>query len=347
MTEAITRLHRHSWQPVDLTAIVNGTWTPPQPTIGTRTDGIGLFYPGKTHTVSSETEGGKTWLAMAAVIDELRRGRDVVYFDFEDDEGTIGTRLLALQIPPADILSRFHYIRPIEPLGSGIRNDDLAHEFATHRPSLAVIDGVTEAMGLHGLNPLDNADVAKFGRILPRRLASSGSAVVCMDHVTKDRENRGRYALGGVHKLNGLDGAAYVLENRTAFGIGLTGKSSIKIAKDRIGNLRKHAFPSAGGMHWFGDLVLESHDEDFAEITIAPPHERDQNFRPTRSMEKLWKLVDAKAGTDGLSGRTIQDLAGGNAQSNRTALAHLVVDGYLTKSPHRVLKPYPPESEED
>jgi hypothetical protein len=59
-----------SWRPVDLTSVLDGTWQPPVPSVGRRSDGLGLFYQGKTHTVVSETEAGKTWFALAAAIHE-------------------------------------------------------------------------------------------------------------------------------------------------------------------------------------------------------------------------------------------------------------------------------------
>ena len=125
------------WQPVDLTTVLDGAWEPPQAAVGRRSDGVGLFYPGKTHTVASESEAGKTWFALSACIDELTAGRHVLYLDFEDDEGTLVRRLLALQIPPDLILSNFHYLKPHEALGTGIHLDDLRRvlgEF-TSRPS--------------------------------------------------------------------------------------------------------------------------------------------------------------------------------------------------------------------
>jgi hypothetical protein len=335
-----------SWLPVDLAIVLDGTWKPALPTVGSRRDGVGLFYPGKTHTVSSESEAGKTWLALSAAIDELLHDRHVVYIDFEDDEGGVVSRLLALQISPKTILNRFHYIRPADPLGTGLHLDTLANVLTTHHPTLAIIDGITEAMGLHGLNPLDNADVATFGRILPRRIASTGAAVVCLDHVTKSVETRGRYAIGGAHKLNGLDGAAYLLESRAPFGIGITGRSTIRIAKDRPGRLRAHALPGQGGLHWFGDLVLTSTDESFAEVEIEPPHARGDDFQPTILMAKLAKIIEKKAGDRGLSLNEIQSLAGGNAANNRRALVHLRLDGYVTDTtPHKTLRPYSTDEE--
>lgn len=333
------------WQQVDLTPVLAGTWTPPQPTVGQRSDGVGLFYPAKVHTISSESEAGKTWLALSAVADEINRGRHVAYLDFEDDEGSVGNRLLTLGLQRDAIGDRFHYLRPTEPLGGGLHLDDLRDVITSFRPSLAIIDGITEAMTLHGLDPLNNKDVATFGRILPRRIASAGPAVACLDHVVKDREGRGRYALGGVHKLNGLDGAAYLLENRTPLGIGLTGRSTIRIAKDRPGQLRRHGLPSSGGLWWFGDLILDSHDESFADISVAVPESKPaSDFRPTHLMAAIAKVL---AEHEALSKHKIEALVTGRAASIRQALALLQVDGYVSDAtPHHMLKPYLAEVKE-
>lgn len=330
---------KRSWQPVDLTEVLEGRWKPAEPAVGRRADGVGLFYPGKLHTVSSESEGGKTWLMLCAVLEELQAGRHVVYLDFEDDEGGIVGRLLTLGGDALDIAARFHYVRPEDALGTGIHLDDLGSLLGDVRPSLAVIDGVTEAMTMHALSPNDNTDVAKFGRMLPKRLAASGAAAVCLDHVTKSSETRGRYSIGAVHKLNGLDGAAYVLENRTSFGVGLTGKSTIKIAKDRPGQLRRHALPSSGGLHWMGDLVLTSHPEGFAEVEVAAPLEREATeFRPTHLMSRICEVLTEYGP---LSSTKIEALVKGKSTAIRTARVLLQVEGYISDgTPHALLKPW-------
>ena len=337
---------RRTWQPVDLADVLDGTWAPPEPSVGRRADGVGLFYPGKAHTVSSESEAGKTWFALSAVLDEVSAGNHVVYLDFEDDAGPLVGRLLTLGCNREVVRERFHYIRPEGPVGTGINLDDLATVLSRYSPTLGVLDGITEAMTLHGLNPLDNADAAKFGRMLPRRITEAGTACVSLDHVTKSSENRGRYSIGAVHKLNALDGAAYVLENRKSFGVGLTGKSTVKIAKDRPGQLRKHALPSSAGMHWFGDLVLTSHAEGFSELEVAVPEDRGDDFRPTTLMAHV---SDALSGApEPLSLRGILDRVTGKAENTRRAVAALIDDGYVTTTPgprgatlHALAKPYP------
>ncbi|WP_052680410.1 AAA family ATPase [Streptomyces sp. NRRL F-4428] len=204
---------RTTWQRVDLGPVLDGTHSAPQPTIGRRDDGAGLFYPGRLHSIFAEPEAMKTWLALTVATAELALGNAVMYLDFEDEEGGIVSRLLALGAPSAAIAERFHYFRPDGPLGDAGRA--ALAPYLTSPTTFAVIDGVTEAMGLFGLKPKDDTDVAGFWRILPRWLAEQGPAVLLLDHVNKDRENRGRWATGSQHKLSGLNGCAFVLENIT------------------------------------------------------------------------------------------------------------------------------------
>jgi hypothetical protein len=329
---------RRTWQPVDLGAVLDGTYAPPQPTVGTRHDGVGLFYPGRQHTIASESEVGKGWLAIAATVTELDRGEAVVYIDFEDDEGGVVGRLLALQVDKTVIRERFSYHRPEEPIFGDVNRGDLAEAIGDLKPTLAVVDGVTEGMVLHGLDPLSNKDVATFGQALPGWIAGEGPAVVSLDHVTKSTEGRGRYAIGAVHKLNGLNGAAYVLESRVSFGIGIKGKTTIRIAKDRPGQLRRHGLPHSSGMHWFGDLVLDSHDETFAELEVTAPAAKSADWRPT---ELMHRISEALTQHGDLSQRRIIAAVTGGTDTKRAALDYLILDGYVTeKSPHHLIKPY-------
>jgi hypothetical protein len=101
-----------TWRPVDLGPILAGTYKPITPDVGARTDGVGMFYPGRCHTIASESEAGKTWMANHATVLELDRGAHVVHIDFEDEVGGSIGRLLALQVDRDVIRDRFHYIRP-------------------------------------------------------------------------------------------------------------------------------------------------------------------------------------------------------------------------------------------
>ena len=336
---------RRSWQPVDVEDVLLGHYKPPAASVGRRDDGAGLLYPGRTNSLISETEGGKTWLALVVAAAELNAGNAATYLDFEDDEGGVVGRLMALDVDLTVIRDHFAYFRPEESVTALGNREDLADALSDLRPTVVVLDGVTEAMTMHGLEVKDNADVARFGRMLPGWIASQGPAVPSLDHVTKDRETRGRYALGGAHKLNALNGAAYVLENRTPFGIGTTGRSTLLIAKDRPGQLRRNALPTSGGMHWYGDLVLTSHHEQFVEAGITPPASFGEDFRPTVLMRKVSDAL-VKAGRP-LSGREITDRVSGKQQTVRQATALLVDEGFVSveRGPsnsqlHRLVRPF-------
>jgi hypothetical protein len=113
----------------------------------------------------------------------------VLYVDFEDGALSIVGRLMALGAERDAVLQRFVYVRPDEPLA-----DVAIREFnsCSRDVTLAVLDGVTEALTLHGLDLASNTDVAKWRAQLPRPLARAGAAVLEIDHVVKDREQRGR-----------------------------------------------------------------------------------------------------------------------------------------------------------
>jgi hypothetical protein len=336
----------HTWTPVDLTNALDGTWKPPDATVGRRIDGVGLFYPGKKHTVSSESEAGKTWFALAACRDEIIRENHVFYVDFEDDGGPVTARLMMLGVDAKRIAEFFHYIRPETPIFLSPNDSDIAGALDRYRPTLSIVDGVTEAMTLHELNPSDNSDAARFGRMLPRLLAESGSAAVSLDHVTKSSDGRGRYSIGAVHKLNGLDGAAYLLDNRTPFGVGLKGVSTIRIAKDRPGQLRKQAVPNKSGMYWFADLVVDTTLDGLAEgvATVVPSVDRGTEPRPTKVMGRICKALADQDG--GLAQRVLCDVVTGKAATIRLALSYLIADGYVTsRTPHKLVRPYVPDED--
>lgn len=316
-----------TWRPRDLADVLEGRWKAPEPTVGRRDDGAGLFYPGRKHAIAAESEAGKTWVALAAVIAEMAAGNGAVYLDFEDDAGGIVGRMLAMGCPRGLIRDRFAYIGPEAAIDFTGRCD-LDQAIGDLRPTLAVIDGITEAMSLHGLEMRDNTDVAKFGRILPQYIAAKGPAVVQLDHVTKDRETRGGHAIGGIHKLNGINGASYVMENRKPFGIGLTGRSRLLIKKDRPGQLRRNGKPVGEGLFWYADLTVESHDETFAEVALEPP--ADDGGRPFRPTAIMAKVCEALTGLQaGLSKNAIEGAVGGKRETVRLALELLVNEGYV------------------
>ncbi|MFE2132264.1 DNA primase [Streptomyces sp. NPDC059466] len=326
-----------TWAAQDLRSVLDGTYKPPQPTVGRRDDEVGLFYPGRMNSVASESEAGKTWFALIACLQEINDGNHVLYIDFEDDAGGVVGRLLCLGGVPADILERFHYVRPENQMGP-VDAVDLEAVLQL-QPTLAIVDGVTEGMSLFGLELKDNTDIAKFGRMLLRPLMNSGAAVVTLDHVVKSSENRGRYSIGGVHKLNGLNGVMYMLENRRPFGIGVTGKSTVRVAKDRPGQIRKNGLSHSSGMHWYADLVVKSETQEYAEAHLYAPRERDEEDREAdEESKRIGALKRAvlealDKAPEPLTGKGIEDRVRGKAADIRRAVAELSDIGQIVVRP--------------
>lgn len=334
-----------SWRPVDLAPIIAGSSPRPTPTILRRTDGQGLWYPGKTHAVVGESESLKSWLAQAACAQLLLDGLCVVYVDFEDSADAVVDRMRILGASDDALRERFAYIAPEEPLlpGQGV----LAEALGDIRPAAAVLDGTTEAMALHKLSSIDNDDLATFGRLVTRPIAATGAAVVNLDHQPKSTDNRGRYALGGVHKLNGLSGVSLIAEGVEPAGVGLRGVSRLRIAKDRPGQLRAHGLPSAGGLRWVGDFVLDTRDP-VDPAFIRPPAEAAKaadDWRPTEVMRKISAAL-TKADQP-LTQTGIEARVTARATITRRALAVLIDEGHINVSDgprnsklHSLTKPY-------
>jgi hypothetical protein len=143
------------WRPVDLAPILSAEHPEERPEILTRTDGVGLLYRGRLHAVYGEPESCKGWLALAAAAECMDAGDPVLYIDYEDTAANVTARLIELGVPPETSLTRFYYVRPDDPLG-----DEDRESLLTLAPGLVVIDGLTEAFAVEGLNIADNGDTA-------------------------------------------------------------------------------------------------------------------------------------------------------------------------------------------
>ncbi len=343
-----------SWAPVDIGSARRGVGAPP-PAILTRSDGACLFYRGKTHSVHGESESGKSWLVQCASAELLNAGEPVLYVDFEDEAGAVAERLIRLGVPSeiVDNPELFVYVRPEAPPTTD-REREAFDALLGSRYSLAVIDGVTDSMGLFGLSGKDADDVAQWHRALPKAIArNTGAAVVCVDHVAKDAGTRGRFALGSQHKMAGLSGAAYVVEMEQPFAVGQAGRASVRVGKDRPGLVR-----GLGGRWRKGDrtqhvadLHLDSTDAERTTWTLAMPENagkstdtdegksqaRKPSFRPTWFMEQVsryWEETDNPA--DRTSNKTVAAMCAereerGKAPSRqrwRDAIKFLLDEGF-------------------
>ncbi len=321
--------------PVDLDPILAGNLEPPSPAFLRRSDDAKLLYAGKLHWVASEPEAGKTWLALIASRDLLEAGRPVVYLDYEMSPEDVVRRLLLLGASRDAISRSFVYIRP-----PGKMTDEVLEFYGTSTESapalfgnaaLVVFDACTEAMTADGFDPLSNVDVAAWLQRAPRLALRMGAAVLVLDHVPKDRENRGRYAIGAQHKLAQTD-VQYSLRNVRPFAPGSTGLSTIVVEKDRPGGIRKWALDGRR----VGTLVVNAEDLEHLEGFLAAPTEEEG---PTDRMRQILEVAHSSAVP--LSKNQLESVGGGRGSTNRGAVTRLIAAGRLVPAPGDEGRTYP------
>lgn len=335
-----------SWAPVDLAQIRANGLTRPTATLLVTTHGQGLIYPGRTHSISGESTTGKTWVTLAGLCQEIETGHPVTFIDFEDRADTLLTRLGDMGADPDLVDQRVRYIGPDRALDAA----SWQHvETATKDCRIVIIDGVTEAMTMHGWSLLDNEDIASWYELLPRRVAALGPGVMEIDHVVKDKEARGRYAIGGAHKLNGITGCAYSIIAGKPFAVGQSGHSRVIVAKDRHGNVGP-----------VGHTVAEFHvtpdqsrhreaitwELTASQITISPS---SGQARLTGYMEKVSRYLETTPGTTQTG---VIEVIKGKKDYLVSAITTLLEEGYLRTEPgprgatfHYTVRPYREEDD--
>lgn len=315
---------RDTWAP--LPDVLIAAATPPEPpSILTAQGGGALFYPGKRHLIAGEPETLKTWIAAAAAAEVITSGRGVIWWDADGmGPGPLVERLQAIGTADESIDLHLHYIAPDRPIDPPARSL-LRGLIATDRVGLAIIDAFDPALELHGMSHKDGDEVQRFYRTVVDVFHAEGVATVLVDHVTKDRENRGRWSIGSQRKLAGCD---------VAFSVELQGeplsrrnpKATIIISggKDRPGWHHRTDGRRVG--QWTVDL--ENPGEPWTLALGRPESEvaADGGFRPTFLMERVSRHLELAP--RGLTGRQVTDEVQGKASSIRDALRVLVTEGY-------------------
>lgn len=317
-----------SWKPIALSDYYDGLFHEVKANILTRTDGKSLIYAGKVHSIYGESESGKSWVAQIATAEMLRADKKVIYIDFESDPQDIVKRLKALGVSRANLLQYFTYIRPesarsaSDPYWEAILEPESAH--------LVIIDGVTESLTMWGGETVDNDSITKWMRQFPRTVANkSGAAVVLIDHITKNSETRGRFAIGGQAKLATIDGAAYIVEPIEVLSPGRVGSLTIRVTKDRIGDVRASA-----GMWRKSDrtqeaavLTIDSTQPQMQYVIGAPTSEDELNERT--EFKKMSEMAEFIHNHPGCSRRELNEGVRGDKSLIGERLETLIARGFV------------------
>jgi hypothetical protein len=336
-----------SWSPIALDAILDGTRDRKRadlfPRMDLREDGTPqcLLYKGMIHSFHGESESGKSLILMWEAVRLINAGEPVLWITFDSDPEEDVSRALRMGARKDAIRQFLHYVKPDEPPSiapAAYRSlfynpDGSAREYA-----LAVIDGVTDAVLLFsgGSKGDPNEIFVQFSRIFPRRLAGiTGAAVVLIDHVAKDSENRGRFAIGAQAKMSQLTGAAYTVEpDQTAPTVNGVGYVILRVGKDRPGDVRRASGPRRGRDRTQEAARIRVDDTGARTVvTVEPPvsdpfaaGQVDGINVPTDLMVSISQFLEDKP--EGLSGRAIEGTVKGQGQRVRAALELLEARGF-------------------
>lgn len=347
-----------TWAAVDLTDVLTGTYEPIKATIAPRTDGQHLLYAGKVHSIHGESESGKSLVVQAIAAQLIADGGTCLYIDNESDKASVALRMIALGLDRDQVLERFSYVRPeTDPRKFPHEKAAIAGLLA-NPVDLIVIDGVTDNLGLFGFATKDNDDIARWMKLLPRMCARlTGAAVVLIDHVTKDPDSRGRFAIGGQAKMAGLDGVAYILEPIAVIGQGLRGQLALRTGKDREGDVRGNSSPTwrkTDRTQETAIITVDSvKDPTHIDVTIDPPRTHTvtddatgyARMRPTVLMERASRFIEQTVDPPSL--RDIRDGVHGSSSYIGDAVSVLIAEGYVKAEPgarrrigHHIIRPY-------
>jgi hypothetical protein len=201
-----------------------------------RSDGKCLFYSGAVNTVFGPPAAGKTWLALAAVVEALEDGKRAAYLDLDHNGaqvlvsrlGALGAQLETLADP-----DKFKLADPED------REQVMAvvADLVAWGADLVVLDSLGELLPLFGASSNSPDDFTVVNRAVPAALARRGVTVVVLDHVAKNADSQRMGATGTYAKERASDGVRLRAAVGTASDAAHAGNYKFTVKKDRQGGL--------------------------------------------------------------------------------------------------------------
>jgi hypothetical protein len=293
----------------------------------------GLLYHGKRHVISGPPESAKTLIAYRLLLEAHRAGHPVTIIDLEMG-ATAARRMLHDIGATQDELHAIYYVEPTEP-PTGTDLDRIAD----HGTRFVLLDAAAGAYHASGLDDNARKDVERFAAVWIRPLWQDQIGTLVVDHVTKDRETRGKFTIGSERKLGQAD-VHLSCEALKTLSRGGTGLVKVHVHKDRPGFLQR---PTAAV------IDLHSHPDTHAitwtlrEATVADTE--TGGFKPTRLMQAVSRWLEKNPGQHSLN--EIEAHVKGKGEYKRDAIEQLIQGGYAieTEGPRRarlieLAKPY-------
>jgi hypothetical protein len=228
-----------SWKPQNVLDALAEDYEPVLPSVVPLIGGGHLLYAGRVNMIFGHSGHGKSWIAMAATAEVLRRGSNATYIDFEDHLAALVNRLRALGVEDTDIGRGLSYIQPDEPW-SAASQAYATQAIEAHGSELVVIDSVGEAMAADNADPNSDAEVTRWMQAVPRTFSQLGPAVLLIDHSGKGKDVDKSFSAGSFRKRAAIDGVSFRVEPVTGHepARGRLGRLALTCAKDRHGQFR-------------------------------------------------------------------------------------------------------------
>lgn len=311
----------------DLAGLIEaGLPEPPAPAVLLADDGVGMFYAGQVNYLFGDPEAGKSWVALAAVVETLRDGGRAAVIDL-DHNGAVAT-VRRLESLGADLralgdLERFRYVEPLD--AEHMR--DVVADLAAWQAGVVVVDSLGELLPLFGASSNSPDDFTAVHAVTLKPLAMSGAAVIVIDHLAKSEESRKLGATGTIAKRRAAGGSSLRAVVIEPFAPGRGGAVELRIHKDRHGGLRRFRpssdhEPAAGVFRMFPDGGWQV----FAPAPEAP--KADEVDRIEATIVGLLETTPAP-----LSLRAIRSNIAGKAVKVDEALTRLVASGRVKRTP--------------
>ncbi|MSS84543.1 AAA family ATPase [Actinomycetaceae bacterium WB03_NA08] len=224
----------------DVAKFLSGKMPPaPQPVAVQCDDGIGLFYANQVNLIFGDPESGKTWLALAAVVESLAVGRRCIVIDL-DHNGAAATirRLYDLGATPEQLSNPdlFRYVEPED----GPHLNAIVADLKQWKPAVVVVDSLGEVLPLYGASSNSPDDFTRVHTNVIKPMATAGACVLLIDHLAKGAESRQMGSTGTAAKKRAVGGVSIRVKVADQFTPGKGGSAHLSISKDRHGGLREH-----------------------------------------------------------------------------------------------------------
>jgi hypothetical protein len=314
------------WASLDLVGLyeqmTSGEYRPTVPTVLAVEGGVPLFYPGRINSLIGESGSGKTWIALAAVMEVANSGGRVLMLDWEDSPSGTIERLMLLGVG-VDGLCCIDYRNPSTSLLMGIQSGSMDGDYA-----LVVLDSTGESMAAGGINSNADDEVATWFVALKQWARRLGDPVVLMlDHIPKAKDDSPTmFAIGSQRKRAAINGASYRVDAKIEPARGKDGLLRVTVAKDRPGNrARSTVACDVAVVSTAGSVLITPRLSEMQAAAVS-----GEKRRPTALMERVSRYVEDNPGA---SSRSICRDCSGRAEHLRWATDVLVEEGFLTLSP--------------